>query len=258
MLEPRVLRAGFSPIKGTRHLSLGEVRLDEYGPTGDRRLCLVDVGQRRVLRTVQHPSLVAVLAEEDNGELRVTLPDGRSAVATPEPTPHQLVCDYWGRPTDLTLLDGPHAALLSEYLGRAVTLAAVPPRGVVYGAGVTLVARSSLEDLADRVGQDAGSIDPARFRATVVLDTGRPAYAEDGWAGQELRLGTAVVRVGGPIPRCAVIDIDPATGAHGSRLLRTLATYRPRNRSGEPVFGTYAEVVQPGTIHTTSTGPGAS
>jgi uncharacterized protein len=191
-----------------------------------------------------------VHAEEHDGVLRVTLPDGRSVAATPEPTRQRLVCDYWGRPAELTLLAGPHAALLGHHLGTAVTLAAAPPRAVVYGAGVTLVTLSSLEDLAARA--DLTDLDPARFRATFVLDTGEPAYAEDDWSGRELTLGTAVVRVGGPIGRCAVIDVDPATGERGSRLLRTLASYRPRNEAGEPAFGRYADVVRPGVVPVTS------
>jgi uncharacterized protein YcbX len=249
---PRVLRAGFSPIKGTRHLSLPEVALDEYGAVGDRRLCLVDVERRRVLRTVQHPALTAVLAEERDGVLTITLPDRRSVSAAPEPTPHRLVCDYWGRPAELTVLEGPHTALLADYLGRPLALAAAPPRAVVYGAGVTLVARSSLDDLARRSDVASAALDAARFRATFVLDTGESCYAEDEWAGREIALGTAVVRIGAPIGRCAVIDIDPGTGQRDTRLLRTLAAYRPRNDVGEPCFGVYAEVVRPGVVRACS------
>lgn len=245
MPDPVVLRAGFSPIKGTRHLSLQQVTLDRYGAVGDRRLCLVDVTARRVLRTVQHPALTVVDARERDGVLSITVPDGRSAVGAPAPTGERLVCDYWGRPAGLTLLGGPHGALLSDYLGKPVTLASAPPRAVVYGAGVSLVTRPSLEDLAARAGT---AVDPARFRATFVIDTGDGPGAEDGWAGRELRLGTALVRVGGGIGRCAVIDIDPGTGERGSRLLRTLATYRPRNEAGEPCFGVYAEVIEPGVV----------
>jgi uncharacterized protein YcbX len=241
----RVLRAGLTPLKGTRHLSLGAVRLDAYGAAGDRRLCLVDVTARRVLRTVQHPTLTAVHAQETDGALSVTLPDGRTATAPTEAGQERLTCDYWGRAAELTLVEGPHAALLSDYLGEQVALAAAPPRAVIYGAGVTLVAQATLDDLAERTG---APVDPARFRATFVLDTGEAAFAEEGWAGRELRLGEALLRVGEPVPRCAVIDIDPTTGQRGSRLLRTLASYRPLNAAGEPCLGVYAEVVQPGLV----------
>lgn len=244
-----VLRAGFAPVKGARHLSLPEVLLDQDGAVGDRRLCLVDVAARRVLRTVQNPALVGVLAQVSDEVLTVALPDGRSAVGSGTVPQHaeRLTCDYWGRPAELALLPGPPAALLTEYLGRPVALAAAPPRAVVYGAGVTLVTRASVSDLADRTG---AGVDAARFRATFLLDSDEPAYAEDGWAGREFQLGEAVLRVGAPIGRCAVIDVDPGTGERNGRLLRALAAYRPRNDAGEPCFGVYAEVVRPGRVPT--------
>ena len=84
----------------------------------------------------------------------------------------------------------------------------------------------------------------------LVLDYwGRPAAVEivDGpWAGRELRLGPARVRVLGGIDRCAVIDLDPATGASGTRLLQTLAGYRLHGRAID--FGMYAEVTVPGPV----------
>jgi uncharacterized protein len=240
-----VLRAGFAPLKGTRHLAHPEIRLERYGAVGDRGLCLVDVAARRVLRTVQHPSLTAVVARLEGDALGVTLPDGTSMTATPAPSGRRLVCDYWGREADVELLDGPHDALFSAYLGTPVRLAAAPPRAVIYGGGVTLVARATLADLAARVGSP---VDPARFRATLVVDTGAQPYAEEGWRGRDLAVGEAVVRVTTGIPRCAVIDIDPITGERNGRLLRGLASYRPLNDAGEPCFGVYAEVVVPGLV----------
>jgi uncharacterized protein YcbX len=240
-----VLRAGFTPLKGTRHLARPAVRLERYGAVGDRGLCLVDVAARRVLRTVQHPALTAVVARLEGDALSVTLPDGAAATATPTPTGERLVCDYWGRDADLELLEGPHGDLLSAYLGKPVRLAAAPPRAVIYGGGVTLVAQATLDDLAARTGTP---IDPARFRATLVVDSGAEPFAEDGWDGRELAVGEAVVRIAGGIPRCAVIDIDPVTGERNGRLLRSLASYRPLNDAGEPCFGVYAEVVVPGLV----------
>ena len=247
MTTVRVLRAGFSPLKGTRHLALPEVRLDELGAVGDRSLCLVDVAAARVLRTVQHPQLTAVVARLDAGSrlLDVTLPDGRTASAVPTASGERLTCDYWGRPTEVELLDGPHGGLFSDHLGKPVALARAPRLGVVYGAGVSIIARASLEELGARVDAE---VDPARFRATLVVDAGDEPYAEEAWTGRELRVGETVLRIGEPIPRCAVIDIDPHTGERHGRLLRTLAGYRPLNDVGEPCFGVYAEVRTPGVV----------
>ena len=239
-VELVVRTAGFSPVKGTRHLAHSRVELDEDGPVGDRQWCLVDVGARRVLRTVQHPSLISVVARADGRSLTMTVPSGESVTAEPEPTGETITCDYWGRSVALSLTDGPHAALASDHLGRGVRLAAAPRGGVVFAAAITIVGTASLREL----GED---VDAARFRATLVVETDEP-WAEDTWPGTEVQVGDAVLRVGGPIPRCAVIDHHPVTGVKDSHLLKALVRQRPTNKAGEPMFGVYAEVVRPGDV----------
>ncbi len=238
--ELLVRATGLSSIKGTQHLSLRSVDLDAAGPVGDRAWCLVDVGARRVLRTVQHPSLMSVAARTDGSALELTLPNGDAVLAQPTATSATITCDYWGRSVPLALTEGPHAALLSHHLGHEVRLAAAPRGGVVFAAPVTIVGTASLREL--------GLLDEAaRFRATFVVETDEP-WVEDTWVGTTFTMGAAEVRVGGPVPRCAVIDHHPATGTKDRRLLRTLVATRPTNRAGEPMFGVYAEVVRSGTV----------
>lgn len=223
-----------------RHLDHPCVQLDEWGPAGDRQWCLVDVEARRVLRTVQHPSLMSVVGQVDGRVLRLSLPDGESAAAVPLSTGETITCDYWGRSVPLALTEGPHAELVSGHLGQDVRLAAAPPGGVVFAAPVTIVGTASLRAL----GED---VEAGRFRATLVVETDEP-WVEDTWLGAEVRVGDAVLRVGGPVPRCAVIDHHPGTGVKDRRLLKALAGTRPTNRAGEPMFGVYAEVVRAGVV----------
>lgn len=246
--RPAVVSAGFSAVKSTAHLPRPEVRLDAAGAVGDRALCLVDVDARRVLRTVQHPVLMTVTARLSGDHLDVALPDGDRVRGDIVRRGATLTCEYWGRPVDLALLDGPHADLFSRLLGRPVRLAAAPRAGVVFaGPGVTIVGTASLRDLAQRAGHPSLPEEAARFRATLVVETDEP-YAEERWLGRELAVGTATVRVTGPVPRCAVIDHHPVTGVKDARLLKVLAGYRPRNSAREPVFGVYAAVVSPGAV----------
>ena len=237
--EVVVRTCGFSPVKGMRHLAFGGVELDALGPVGDRQWCLVDVGARRVLRTVQHPSLMSVVARVDDGVLELTLPDG-SVAAVPRPSGETLTCDYWGRSVALALTDGPHAGPVSDVLGQDVRLAAAPRGGVVFAAPVTIVGTASLREL----GED---VEAARFRATLVVETDEP-WIEDTWLGTEVRVGDAVLRVGVPVPRCVVIDHHPKTGVKDRRLLQDLIARRPVNGAGEPMFGVYAEVVRGGSV----------
>lgn len=239
--------AGFAPVKGMRHQAHRRVELDERGPVGDRSWCLVDPKRAVVLRTVQHPSLIAVVAERDGESLSLTLPSGESAASRPEPTGETLTCDYWGRTVELSLLDGPHSGLVSAWLGREVRLAAAPRGGVVFAGAVTIVGTASLRDLAERADCPSLVEEAARFRATLVVETDVP-YVEETWLGAQVTAGAARLRVGGPIPRCAVIDHHPETGTKDATLLKTLARHRPRNSAGEPMFGVYAEVVSPGVV----------
>jgi len=243
--ELLVRQAGFAPVKGMRHLALDAVDLDEQGAIGDRSYCLVDVDAATVLRTVQHPALIGVVARADGDVLALTLPTGASAVARAATSGRTITCDYWGRPVDLELTDGPHAALLSAWLGRHVQLAAAPRGGVVFGEPLTIVGTASLRELARRTGHGALADQASRFRATLVVETETP-YVEDSWAGLEVVAGEATVRIGGPVPRCAVVDHHPETGVKDVRLLKTLARERPTNRAGEPVLGVYATCTRPG------------
>ncbi|MDR7310957.1 uncharacterized protein YcbX [Nocardioides luteus] len=248
--ELTVVRAGYAPIKGTRHLARDQVRFDAKGVVGDRGFALVslddgDPGHGRVVRTVQHPALVAVHAEQVGGRLDVVLPDGRSASAEPTVTGEHVVCDYWGREVDLELVGGPHADLFSEYLGRPVRLARAQRGEVIFAGSVSVVTTSSVRELARQTAND--DLDPARFRPNLVVETDEP-FAEDDWLGQEFRVGEATLRIGGPIPRCAVIDARPETGERDVRLLKALVSSRPTNRAGEPMFGVFAEVVTPGAV----------
>ncbi|WP_416954250.1 MOSC domain-containing protein [Nocardioides sp. T5] len=242
-----VRRAGLAPVKGMRHLALDGVDVDEQGAVGDRTYCLVDVDAARVLRTVQHPAFIGVVARVDGHVLDLTLPTGDATRATAVRTGRTITCDYWGRDVDLDLVEGPHAELVSDWLGRRVRVAAAPRGGVVFGDPLTVVGTASLRELARRTGRDELTGQPGRFRATLVVETDEP-HVEDSWAGREVVLGDAVVRFGGPVPRCAVIDHHPETGVKDVRLLAALARDRPTNRAGEPMFGVYATCVVPGRV----------
>jgi uncharacterized protein YcbX len=241
-----VTRIGFTPLKGARHVQHPTVELSTDGPVGDRVLCLVDPTRDRVLRTVENPAMVRVLASFAAGRLTVGL-DDRQVDGVPEPTGDLRKVDYWGRVAEVELLDGPWAAVLTEHVGRPVALARpVHPGEVVYGGSVSLVTTSSLHRLSALLGRP---VEAARFRPTFVLDTdGEPPGVERRWVGRELTVGGAVVRVRGPVPRCAVIDLDPVSGRKDVPVLRTLAGYGrgegavPPAR--EPEFGVDADVVR--------------
>lgn len=242
--ELDVHSVGLTPVKGTRHLrhEHEEVRFDRAGPLGDRQYCLVDVEAGQVLTTSRNPTLIAITARQRGDALETTMPTGESACATPRLTDHTVTCNYWNRTVNLTLTQGPHARLFSTWLGRDVHLAVAPRGAVVFGAAVTIVTTASLRDLGARAGQPDLVAQAARFRPTLVAETDQP-YAEEGWLGHDVWARGLNLRIGGPIPRCAVIDLDPTTGTRDGQLLKTLAAYRPTSAAHEPSFGVYADVI---------------
>lgn len=253
MIETRAV--AFTPIKGTQHSVQPDAEFDAHGPLGDRRFCLIDAVRGRVLRTVQHPSLLSVVARLQGSQLSVTLPDGTTVAEAPQLSGETLTCDYWGRSVELALTTGAHCELLSDHLGQAVRLAQSPRGAIVFGQPLTIVATASIAEVADSAEENgtgaAGHAAVAdlfhRFRATLLVETDEP-FVEETWLGRVMTVRGPVdglqVRIGGPVPRCAVIDFDPMTGERTDRLLRTLAATRATNRVGEPFFGVYAEVVQ--------------
>jgi uncharacterized protein YcbX len=77
---------------------------------------------------------------------------------------------------------------------------------------------------------------------------GSGAHEEDTWAGRELRVGDAVLRVGGPVPRCATTTRDPASGRRDFDTLHHIKAYRGLRERKHLDFGVYAEVVEAGRV----------
>ena len=109
---------------------------------------------------------------------------------------------------------------------------------------VSLVGDGSVATLAGRLGR--ADLDPRRFRMLLEL-SGIEAHAEDEWQGSLLQVGDAVVRLGGPVGRCANITYDPETGLRDLDALRAIREYRG-TIDGEVCFGVYADVVEPGRV----------
>ncbi|KRE42730.1 MOSC domain-containing protein [Knoellia sp. Soil729] len=242
-MSEHVQRLGLALIKGTRHVDLDEMELDAHGPVGDRDFCLVDVAARRVLRTVENPGLLGFTARSVAGGLEVTGPDGQVARAeTRDAVDGAAVADYWGRGARIRLQDSALSAVFSRALGREVVLARAERGDVVYAEPVSIVTTGALRRLAGTIASSGYAMPQAldaRFRATLTL-----VADEDPPPGTRLQLGDAVVEVGQPLERCAVIDLDPATGQRtGSRLLPLI-----RTGDGRLLCGVGARVVSPGRV----------
>lgn len=104
---------------------------------------------------------------------------------------------------------------------------------------VSVVSEASLRDLEHRVGAKRHRL---RFRANLYVSGAAP-WAEFGWIGQELQVGTARLRVAERIPRCTATNVNPDTAERDAKPLLEL-----REHYGHAYFGVYARVLEGGTV----------
>jgi uncharacterized protein YcbX len=242
-----VARISISPVKGFRLLHPDEVELGANGVAENRRFFLVGPDGQR-LRSSRTPWPVNVRAhyDADRERLRLFFPDGSEVegdtTALGEPIHSRSgTLEQTGR-----VVEGPWEEPLSELAGHPVRLV----RDDVDGSGLTepltFVSDGSLTRLAREAGRP--EIDSRRFRMLFEL-SGCEEHEEDTWDGRLLAIGEAVVRVGGPVDRCAVTTRDPDTGEPDLDTLRLIKGYRGQRASdGAILFGVYGQVVQPGRV----------
>jgi hypothetical protein len=241
-LMVRVVRINVAPVKGLGLQHPQTVELGRHGVDENRRFYLTHEG--RMFNGKRFGPLVQVLPEARNGSLTLRFPDGREVAGDLE-LGEAVTTDFWGRPVTGRVVEGPWSEALSSFAGDELRLvcADAPESGVDVYPG-TLVSLASGERLAEELG---AAVDLRRFRMLLEVD-GLAAHAEDAWDGRDVQIGDAIVRMGGPVPRCVVTTHDPDTGVRSLDTLRALTHYRGL-RDGEAIdFGVYFDVVEPGRV----------
>jgi uncharacterized protein YcbX len=211
---------------------------------GNRRYYLVDEAGRLV-GGVKHGTLVQIRPEARNGSLTLRFPGGATVSGDVE-LGDFVTTDFYGRPVDGRIVRGPWADALSDHAGSHLRLVRSLDDDAWDVEPATLVSRAS----CDRLGRELGAeVDPRRFRMLLTLD-GCAEHEEDGWSGGRIRVGGAVLSVGGPVPRCAVTTHDPSTGVRSLDTLGAIRGYRGvRPADGKSIdFGVYARVEEPGRV----------
>jgi uncharacterized protein YcbX len=243
----KVARISVTAVKGFRLSHPEGVALGLNGVEANRRFFLVDSeGQRLRSSLTAWPTCIGVDYDAGSEVLRMRFPDGTfvegSALAHGERI-HSTsgTIEVTGR-----IVDGPWDASLTRLAGAPVRLARADDVGAGMTAPVTLVSDGSLARLAEEAGRS--EIDSRRFRMLFELDGCAP-HEEDTWDRLLFEIGSAVVRVGGPVDRCAVTTRDPETGERDLDTLRLLKDYRGQRESdGAVLFGVYATVERPGAV----------
>jgi uncharacterized protein YcbX len=245
-----VSRISVSPVKGLALNHPDEVLLEHTGVRGNRRFHIVDAEGRR-FNQLRKGGLVQIAQEYDGERLTLHFPDGTSADGSVS-LGAELTTDFYGRPVEGHVVEGPWSEALSRWAGRPLRLVQSAPGAAVDRSRghVSMVSGASLEDLG-RHGGHEGPVDGRRFRMLFELDGCAP-HEEDGWIKRHVRIGQALVRLRGDVGRCAITTQNPDTGVPDFDTLRTIAAYRPEtaNEAGKKhwPFGVYGEVIEPGKV----------
>jgi uncharacterized protein YcbX len=244
---PTLTRINATPVKGTALQHLPRAMVTEVGIAGNRRFFLVD--RRGALYSgLKHGPLVQVAASVDDAMLTCRFPDGTEITARTEDVGEAIETNFYGRSVPGHAVEGPFGPAFSSYVGETVRLVRTDRDGD--GPDVlplTLVSLASVEELGFRGGNPA--LDPSRFRINLEIEGSAP-FEEDTWDGSLVRIGDAVIRIAGQIPRCAVTTQDPRTGLRDWNTLKQIARFRPLMPTREVPFGVYARVEEPGLVRT--------
>ena len=246
----KVVNLSTTPIKGFQLHHPASVEITARGATGDREFFFVDKENTMISMTMAG-QLAPMLANYDASNTTLAiLENGHLLVeAKVEEGPAQAGNFFNVWDVEGVLIDGPWNQLVSDRIGKEVRL-------VKAGAGrngsdvepLSLVSSASMKALEDSA--QVGPIDPRRFRMLIQID-GTGAHEEDTWADQDFFIGSAIIRVGGAVKRCAATTRNPNSGTIDLKTLKHIGDYRGRQETKFGIgfyFGVYATCVQPGTI----------
>ena len=246
----KVSGLSIAPVKALALTHPNQVRVEPFGIAENRRFYLVDADGSRVSGP-KHGRLMQVRSAYDDSveRLRLTFPDGtvvEDDASRVNGSP--VASDFWGRTVRARVVEGPFGPALSEWYGRPLRL--VRPDSPGEAADVqplSLLSTASAEALSRWSGGNERALDTRRFRLNVEVSGGEP-FQEDTWIGRSVRVGDTVLRIPGPIPRCAVTTYHPDTGERDFGTLKAIKDVRGISPENKLYFGVYANVEQPGTI----------
>ncbi len=234
-----------SAVKGLLQTERDTLTLDADGIRDDRRFVIVDDADNAL-----YGADLAALAgatshwDIDGDVLSIRFADGEEARGTVVEDTATEGRAYGGRRVPGVDVTGPWAAAISARAGRPLRLIRAPV-GLGSPGPLTLLGDASIARVAEAVGVDA--LDPRRFKTSIEI-AGLEPYDEDTWEGRDVRIGDAVVRVGGQVPRCVLTTRDPDTQRADHDVLRAILSHRARMATGEAPLAVYATVVTPGVI----------
>lgn len=232
------------PIKACAGVRIEKAQVELRGLCRDRRYMVVDAAGRFFTQR-EEPGLQAVRTELRADATVMTTTAGSCELPNVLRNGPRLSVTVWE--SDCEALEHTEGSrLLTAALGRALKLVYMPddversvdedyarPGDIVSFADafpLLLANQSSLDDLNRVLGQ---AVSMKRFRPNVVV-RGARAFEEERW--EHVAIGNTPFRVVKACTRCAVVNVNPATGTRSSK--EPLATLTEHHApEGKPVFG---------------------
>ena len=243
---PTVVQISTAPVKGFAPDHPAEVELTERGVVENRRFLLVD-GEGRRLRSSLTPWPVVVRGAYDAEAetLRIAFPDGEFVEGSALGGDEIVWPQFSHGVVEARLVEGRWNDKLSALAGHPVRIARPQTAGECQSRVVSLLSSASLARLERAAGR---TIDPRRFRLLFAVDGCDRPHQEDEWIGRRVQIGDAIVKLLGPIDRCAVTTRSPDTGLRDLDTLRLIKEYRGLRDEKYVDFGVFGDVERPGRV----------
>ncbi|MFB9912988.1 MOSC domain-containing protein [Rhizobium paknamense] len=222
----QVSKLAIYPLKSARGIGLRTSPVTPEGLRGDRRMMLVDEsGTFASQRSL--PGLARLQAQLSEGQVTLTLNDGRSLTFHESKAAGRRAVTVWSSTVDAACAPDPVNRTLSDWLGQKLSLVffdkaservanpewAGPNAPLAFADGypVLITTTGSLAALnADMERRGEGQIGMERFRPNIVVDC-EEAWAEDRWAA--LAINGIRFDLVKPCARCIIITQDQESGS---------------------------------------------
>jgi uncharacterized protein len=247
------------PVKSMLGEELTAAEVSDHGLLGDRAYALVDEETGKVVSAKnpkRWPNLFEFHAPYLGSQVlpgaippaQIKLPDG-TTISTDQPDVELRLSTAVGRPVKLAQSAFEGAAGEGywpdyDFLeARDKTFQFQLPPGTFFdGAFVHLVSTTALARLRSKAPESR--FDLARFRPNLLIEPtdGAEGFVENDWIGRTIHLGSVILHVEGPCPRCVMTTLSQGDLPKDPGILRTVVHENAGN------VGVYASVVSGGRV----------
>jgi len=243
--DARLIEIWRYPVKSFQGEQLMRAVIDADGIRGDRRWGVRDEASGRILTARREPQLLLASASLTGDEQPDLALPGREPGRGPGPETDALLSEWLGRPVSLAAAAG-DAGARAEFFADPTDDSSepiewtMPPERFVDAMALLILTTASLRN-GERL-YAAGQWHARRFRPNLLVDTASEGWVEDAWCGRVLRVGDVEL-----VPRQACVRCTMVTRPQPG-LDRDVDVYKTLARHHGGTLGVWTEVRSPGSV----------